>query len=146
MEKRSTIGRKTVKQRFSNAPAARRTQFQPGNPGGPGRPKRSPAIERALKAIGEALPHAVDVLVSMLDREDEPGLQVRAAETLIERVLGRPKQSVEVAGEGGGPVRVDLTLLSDAALTEYGRALAIARERAVAVNGNGNGTPKPMRP
>ena len=47
---------------------------------------------------------ALRTLEAILDSEDDPDA-FRAAKDVLDRVLGRPTQAVEVSGGGGDPAR-----------------------------------------
>lgn len=62
------------------------------------------------------------------------GARIDAAEKLLDRVEGKPKQTTEVSGPDGGPVQTEVSdaLLADdearAAALELRRRVAVARE------------------
>lgn len=74
---------------------------QSGNPGG--RKPVDPAIKAALEAL---TPKAVKTLGELLDSDDDK-VRCSAAQAVLDRNLGKPSQSLEVGGPGGGPVRVE---------------------------------------
>lgn len=77
---------------------------QSGNPGG--RKKEPREVQDALKALCPAAVERIKKAISdPLDREG-----VKAAFGVLERVYGKPKQAVEIAGEGGGPVQFKGTI------------------------------------
>lgn len=67
------------------------TQFKPGQSGNPsGRPKKVRALEdEASKHAGKALQR----LVELMDSEDER-VALAAAERVLDRAVGRPRQTV----------------------------------------------------
>lgn len=74
-----------------------------GNPGG--RPKLDNKIkEMALKHCPRALETALDLLNS----EDER-IRLQAANTILDRGVGKPFQAI--TGEGGGPIRLTAELV-----------------------------------
>lgn len=62
-----------------------------------------PLEEGGAKLFGESR----DGVVKMSTHEDL-GAQLAAAEKILDRALGRPKQATELTGAGGGPVEVDM--------------------------------------
>lgn len=87
---------------------------------------------------------------------DDPAIRMKAAEALLDRVYGKPKQTTELSGPDGGPVSIELPKTSERA-SDVARILAgagalpspahdgrarrsvPAPARAVGGNGNGNG-------
>ena len=89
-------------------------QFKPGHPGGPGRRPSifGPAYEKALL---ETIPKDkkrrkfVELLANAMVQEAIAGKNsVLAAKELADRIEGRPAQAV--AGKGGGPMRMQVTI------------------------------------
>jgi len=89
-------------------------QFKPGHPGGPGRRPNifGPAYEKALL---ETIPKDkkrrkfIELLAKAMVQEAIAGKNsVLAAKELADRIEGRPAQAV--TGEGGGPMRVHVTI------------------------------------
>ena len=81
---------------------------------GPGRPQgsknketilREQAREDGKQKMVDAFVGAVEVLVGLLGAED-PEIRRKAAESIIDRVDGKPKQSVDVAGSMDAKVAV----------------------------------------
>ena len=64
------------------------------------------AADGAVDAISQATLRAAMTVVRLLDSEDE-GVRLRAAQDLLDRQLGKPKQRQEVTGADGGPVRIE---------------------------------------
>lgn len=82
-------------------------KFQKGKSGNPaGRKKEPKEVQDALKDLCPAAVERIKNAIS--DPLDKEG--VKAAFGVLERVYGKPKQSVEVAGEGGGPVQFQGTI------------------------------------
>lgn len=67
-----------------------------GNPGG-----RSKAHTEFLNLLQENVPAAIQALVRGLD---DPKQAKGCAEVILSYVLAKPKQSVEISGEGGGVI------------------------------------------
>lgn len=92
--------------------------FQPGKSGNPGgRPgKRVRATVNGVEGdytVGEiCAPHsqeAIETLVAVMQDTKAPHpSRVTAANFILDRVFGKPKQSVEMAGEDGAPIEVSL--------------------------------------
>ena len=81
-----SIGEKTVK------PGT----FQPGNTGG-GRKKIPDEIK---EAFAKATPNAIRVLISILNNDDSKDAdRLRAAETILDRHLGKAVQHVDMEGQ-----------------------------------------------
>ena len=66
--------------------------------------------EAAVAKLAEALGRAVEVKVEGLDSENEVVKQ-KASTEIIDRNIGKPKQTTEVTGEGGGPIPVQFVKL-----------------------------------
>lgn len=65
---------------------------------------------------------------------EDLGAQIAAAEKLMDRVLGKPRQALEHTGEGGGPIEVDdakldLKLLTDEELDQLQGIYKRVRDR-----------------
>ena len=71
------------------------TSFRPGRSGNPGGRKR---LDPDVKAILEAAcPDAAQLLVDMMnDEEIAPGLRVQCAETVLNRIYGKPAQAMTI--------------------------------------------------
>lgn len=69
-------------------------------------------IERVLAPYFDALDNAVVHATheGIVIPSDHPDLSARiaAAEKLLDRAYGRPRQAMEVSGEGGGPVKASI--------------------------------------
>lgn len=92
-------------------------QFQPGNEGGPGRPpSHAPTFLRKLsnaetaeeveRLIESGMRNPLIAAKIKALQSDDPDLANRAAEQTWDRVHGKPKQTIDHAGEVG--VRVSL--------------------------------------
>ena len=71
-----------------------------GNPGG--RPKTDERVQKALRA---ATPKAAETLIELLDA-NEPKIRIQAANSILDRVCGKPAQRLDV--EQSEPVRITL--------------------------------------
>ncbi|WP_240233603.1 hypothetical protein [Devosia lacusdianchii] len=87
---------------------------------GAGRPQggKSRATKQAKATLSELAraytTTALNVLVSVAQKGESESARVAAANAILDRGYGKPKQSHEVAGPGGGPIpTVDLTNMSD---------------------------------
>lgn len=99
----SKTGDTTPAKRGGNPPVEHR--FQPGKSGNPnGRPKK---VQDAKTKAEEHVDAAMSVLVKALKDED-PKIRIAAANAILDRGLGKPKQSVEmkadVTNHGSEPV------------------------------------------
>jgi hypothetical protein len=75
--------------------------WKPGQSGNPaGRAKTPPEIKEALQA---ATPRAVAVLVEMLESDDDR-VRIMAANSIMDRSLGKPVAALEVSGPDGAPL------------------------------------------
>jgi hypothetical protein len=94
--------------------------FKKGNPGGPGRPPTPKEIrELALNASPEALKVVKAILAN---KKVKPDTRLKAADMLLDRGVGTAKQSVEVSGPDGGPIK--LVSLTDEQLDALEQNLA----------------------
>lgn len=99
----SKTGDATPAKRGGTPPVEHR--FQPGKSGNPnGRPKK---VQDAKTKAEEHVDAAMSVLVKALKDED-PKIRIAAANAILDRGLGKPKQSVEmkadVTNHGSEPV------------------------------------------
>lgn len=89
----------------------------------------------ANATIGELARKHTDValgaLVRVAKKSESDAAVVSAANGILDRGYGRPAQSVEHSGPGGGAIKHDLTVFSDEQLTQLasilGGVAAIAR-------------------
>lgn len=78
-------------------------RFASGHSGNPGGQRRMPAELR--EAFQDKTQAALDVLVAVMqDKKAKGADRVHAAKVILDRAWGRPAQSVELAGPGGGPI------------------------------------------
>jgi Family of unknown function (DUF5681) len=84
------------------------TRFQPGNSGGnpKGRPKGVPNKTTAdIKALAfKSAPEAIAILVQLMRTSAVEATRLAAANALLDRGIGRPRQPI--TGEGEGPVQI----------------------------------------
>jgi hypothetical protein len=81
-----------------------------GSRAGAGRPPG--AVNETTKLIRAAAqkhgPEMIDELVRLAKESESDAARVAAANAVLDRGYGRPKQSVEHSGEDGGPVQVTI--------------------------------------
>ena len=100
----------TVEREGKRRPAV---PFAPGNPGGPGRPKGMP--NKVTRTIREAVMESIepgnchpDGLAGWLIERARGGIEDRKIyAAVVSRVI-----PIEITGEGGGPVKIDLGWLT----------------------------------
>jgi len=69
-------------------------QWKPGQSGNPkGRPKTPDEVRQKLK---DALGDAVDVLIQLSKTADKDSVRYQAAQDLVDRVLGKPTQPLDI--------------------------------------------------
>ena len=95
-----------------------KSKFKDGQSGNPaGRPKKLPEINSLLAdVLGEEKDGitAADAILKKLRQMATQG-NLRAAEILLDRAYGKPKQAVEHSGKDGGPIQTfDVSRLSAA--------------------------------
>jgi hypothetical protein len=76
--------------------------FQKGNPGGPGKPKLPDLKEALARSLGEQAKDgttALDQIIEALRRKAAQG-DVKAAELLLARGFGKPRESVDITSGG----------------------------------------------
>lgn len=84
---------------------APRSAFKPGQSGNPaGRPPVNPDIKEALKA---ACPRAVQVLTDLMENAISEEVRHKSAVTIVERVLGKVAQPLELTGKDGSAVNIE---------------------------------------
>ena len=80
---------------------------QSGNPNG--RPKKRLPDGRTLSDVArEHTEDAINTLVEIMRDGDSDSARHSAACSLLDRAWGRPSQAVEVTGEDGGAVLIDM--------------------------------------
>jgi hypothetical protein len=103
-------------------------RFKPGQSGNPGgRPKRQPITDYLIDQLDQPIPEAMKeklpaIFVEVYGTEATFGQilafklvtqglkgDMQAAKEILDRVEGKVKQSVAMAGEDGGPVEFKLT-------------------------------------
>lgn len=90
--------------------------FQKGQSGNPkGRPRKLPELDTLLAdVLGEEKDgmSAAEAILKKLRQEAAKG-NLRAAEILLNRAYGMPKQRTEVTGAEGGPVETVIRFVDD---------------------------------
>ena len=78
----------------------------------PGAGRKPGSVNETTKLIREAAqkhgPDMIDELVRLAKQSESDAARVAAANAVLDRGYGRPKQSLEHVGEGGGPVQVNI--------------------------------------
>lgn len=64
-------------------------------------------VSVAIEMIRRSAPKAAAVKVAGLESEDER-IRQNVATEVLDRGLGKPGQSVEISGPGGGPIEIDM--------------------------------------
>lgn len=77
-------------------------KFQKGNPGGPGKPKKLPEIDKLMAEVlgtegGETRESNAKKILDALFKQAQKG-NTRAAEILLDRGYGKPKETLQVTG------------------------------------------------
>jgi hypothetical protein len=87
------------RQKKSLPAAMEKSKFKKGQSGNPsGRPKLPECLK---KNAGRA----AEELILLLDSTDE-GIRIKAAEKILDRVFGKPAQSLELSGDQDKPVQL----------------------------------------
>lgn len=73
---------------------------------------------------------------------DDLGAMIAAAEKLLDRIYGRPKQATEITGADGGPVQTQELIPSDASWHEQVAGVLDEAEALTASSSNGAGPHK----
>lgn len=108
------------------------TQFAPGVSGNPaGRP---PLPVDYKEAIALLEPKAVEVLRDVLEDEGHPRRE-QTAEYVLNRTQGRPRQTVELSGPDGKPVKVE----GDDPVTTMLRAMIAKQQKGGSTDGGDGG-------
>jgi len=91
------------------------TEFKPGQTGNPnGRPKKLPELDKLLAGVlgDEQNGMTAGEAILMRLRKDALSGHIRAAEILLDRAYGKPKQPVEHSGDQDKPIKVQTDKLS----------------------------------
>lgn len=87
--------------------------FEKGQSGNPaGRPKKLPELDKLLAdVLGEEKDgiSAADAILKKLRQMATQG-NLRAAEILLDRAYGKPKQTIEQTGKNGDPINVNFSV------------------------------------
>lgn len=107
--------------------AGKATRFKPGQSGNPGgRPATPKLLDLIRQEVEERADEILAALFEALKAERSYGagesiitqtdhaMRVKAAVELLDRVYGKPTQRTELAGDAGGPIRIQpLEAISD---------------------------------
>lgn len=85
------------------------TKGQSGNPNG--RPKRTQEQIDLESACKELTPKALDVIVTIMESGDNERNRFAAAQYVIDRGWGKPKQALEHSGKDGEPLHIEVTFV-----------------------------------
>lgn len=98
-------------QQSKDSSKSKRGGSRPGAGRKPGRPDRATAEQKdGLEAQARAFTKvALMALVKIATRGTSESARVTAAMGLLDRGYGKPRQTVENTGEGGGPMLVTVT-------------------------------------
>jgi hypothetical protein len=104
------------------APKTAFKKGQSGNPGG--RPKKTEE-ERTLEAMcRERTPEALHAILRIMAGSKQDRAKLAAAQYVLDRAWGKPKESVELSGADGGPIETKQTLDVSGLSPDQLRALA----------------------
>lgn len=117
-------------------------RFEKGQSGNPsGRPKQTQAELDFIRSCREKVPAALDKLMVLLDSESE-SVALRAAQILIERAYGRPRQEIDMTtyqDDMPKPPEIHITFIDNdgkpvtASMDEY-RKRSLAEKEMAGVN------------
>jgi hypothetical protein len=95
-----------------------------------------PAMHDNLAAIADC-EEALRKMTDIMRTAEFEGLQPAAAEKLLDRLEGKPRQAVEMSGKGGGPIQTQQVEQAAAKLTQEERLalLAIYRKAGLKLPG-----------
>lgn len=71
-----------------------------------GRPKQTEAEKKALADLRKLAPQAVKAIKEILLSSDDEKLKMRAAEIVLDRVYGKPHQSVDMSAALTGSLKI----------------------------------------
>ena len=84
-------------------------QFVGGQPGS-GRPRRPRVTDEMRRLVEENVEQLVASYFDAMRNADDVRVRIHAAEKLLDRVYGRPRQELELGGSETHPVEVIVTL------------------------------------
>lgn len=91
--------------------------FVRGNPrpAGSGRKAGTPnQVSAEIRALAqEHGPQAIETLAHLMEHGDTAATRVLAANALLDRGFGKPKQMTEVSGPEEGPIPIETTSITD---------------------------------
>jgi hypothetical protein len=92
------------------------TSFHNGNPGGPGRPRASDAEREARELAKKHCPEAIMTLVNLMRHGRQEVARANAANSLLDRGIGKPAQQTILTGANDGPVQIETRTQNEAEL------------------------------
>ena len=97
----ATAKKKTRKKSVPTRPGRNGGTLKSGGTKSPGRPPEDPEVKAlAREWTGEA----IATLAGIMRSSKNDSTRVKAAEILLDRGWGKPKQEIEASGPGGGPL------------------------------------------
>lgn len=87
-------------------------KFKKGESGNPnGRPRKTKEQVDLETACKELTPAALDVVVAIMESGDNERNRFAAAQYILDRGWGKPKQALEHSGKDGGPLNIEITFI-----------------------------------
>lgn len=77
-------------------------KFVPGKSGNPNGRSKVALEVRAYAQIFTK--EAVDILVDMMRNSSDPKVRKSAADSILDRAIGKPSQDIELSGKDGAPI------------------------------------------
>lgn len=87
-------------------------KFEKGKSGNPnGRPKKTKEQVDLEAACRDLTPKALDVVVAIMESGDNERNRFAAAQYILDRGWGKPKQALEHSGKDGEPLNIEVTFI-----------------------------------